>query len=74
MPQSEFLKWVDFYKINPFDDMHRYYRPAALLATTMGGNAKNALEWLQPEVYAGDYAQSDINVFKAFGIKPPVKG
>ena len=74
MTQKEFLQWVEYYKLYPFDDFSRYYKPAALIASSMGTETKKALDWLQPEVYDGDFNEADINTFKALGITPPVKG
>lgn len=71
MTQKEFLAWIEYYKNFPFDDYYRYHRPAALISATNGANVKDSLEWLQPEVYTGDFSQADINTFKAFGISPP---
>jgi hypothetical protein len=69
MTQCEFQSWIEFYKTNPFDDLHRYYRPAALVYAAMGGKAEAGIEYLQPEIYSGEFDQADINVLKAFGIK-----
>lgn len=74
MTQAEFLSWVEYYKHYPFDDVNRYYKPAVLIASSFGVDAKKAFDWLQPEVYDSDFSEADINTFKAFGIKPPVKG
>jgi hypothetical protein len=72
MSQAEFLAWVQFYRLYPFDDFHRYYRPAALVAHSMGGgDMKERLEWLQPDPTYSGYSQAEVNSFKAFGITPP---
>lgn len=48
MSQEEFLSWADFYSGWPFDDFHRYHRPAALVAGGLGGGDMQArLDWLQ---------------------------
>lgn len=49
MPQAEFQRWIEFYKHFPFDDLHRYHRPAALIASRWGGDVQPLLEWLQPD-------------------------
>ena len=47
MTQPEFLAWLEFYRLFPFDDRHRYHRPAALISTALGGGELQArLEWL----------------------------
>jgi hypothetical protein len=70
MPQSEFIQWIEFYKENPFDDYHRFLRPAALIASSNGADMKKSLEWLQPEPQYEGYSDADMNTFKALGIKP----
>jgi len=70
MTHAEFVAWIEFYKLYPFDDYHRFYRPAALISATMGGKVEKSLEWLQPEVIDGDYSEADINTIKAFGLRP----
>jgi len=77
MSSAEFERWADFYKIQPFDDFHVHYRPAALIARCMsGGNVSEMLEWLQPkELYnseESEYSEADLKTFQALGItKPP---
>ena len=72
MTQPEFLAWVEFYKLYPFDDFHRFYRPAALVAGSFGGgDMQQRLEWLQPDPAAADLTLADMNTLKAFGFKPP---
>lgn len=72
MTQAEFVQWREFYRRYPFDDFHRFHRPAALVAGAFGGGDMTArLEWLQPPVWDGDYSEADMNTFKAFGFKPP---
>jgi hypothetical protein len=78
MTQPEFLEWVEFYKLYPFDDYHRYFRPAALIAGAFGGNTQDALDarlnWLQPTPTTG-YSEADLNTFKALGMpRPPPRG
>jgi hypothetical protein len=74
MSHAEFLRWQEYYNISPFDDMHRHYRPAALIARSMsGGDVSEMLEWLQPrEAENEGYSDADIQTFKALGMsKPP---
>jgi len=74
MSHPEFLSWLDFYELHPFDDLHRFYRPAALVATALGGGAiEDRLDWLEPPaaVASGQLSDADMNTLKAFGIKPP---
>ena len=37
MTHREFESWKRFYALRPFDDKHRYHRPAAVVAHSMGG-------------------------------------
>lgn len=70
MSQAEFLEWIKFYRLFPFDDMHRYHRPAALIAQSMaGGDVKQKLDWLMPEPVPEGMTVADYNTLKAFGIK-----
>lgn len=76
MSQSEFERWIDFYQLSPFDDLHRHHRPAALIARSMsGGDIEDMLKWLQPQVTSeeeSEYNEADIATFKALGMsKPP---
>ncbi|OJX04575.1 MAG: hypothetical protein BGO72_21420 [Burkholderiales bacterium 70-64] len=48
MTQAEFESWIEFYRRWPFDDRHRYYRPAAFIAASAGAKLEQALDWLQP--------------------------
>jgi hypothetical protein len=70
MSQAEFIQWIEFYKLTPFDDYHRFQRPAVLVAASMGADMKQAIAWLQPEPEFEGYSDADINTFKALGIKP----
>lgn len=75
MTQKEFQSWIEFYRAYPFDDLHRYHRPAALISTSMaGGEIKDRIDWLQPELLPNDINQADIATMKAFGFKPSAKG
>lgn len=72
MPQSEFDSWCEFYRAWPFDDMHRYHRPAALISTSMaGGDIQERLDWLQPPSWASEYSSADLRTIRALGFKPP---
>jgi len=76
MSSAEFERWADFYKIQPFDDFHVHYRPAALIARCMsGGNVSEMLEWLQPREPDTEegYSEADIQTFKALGMSKPPK-
>lgn len=70
MTQPEFLEWCEFYRMYPFDDMHRYHRPAAHIAQSIaGGDVEDRLEWLQPDPRTEGMSAADIRTMRAFGIK-----
>lgn len=72
MLHAEFQAWGEFYRLYPFDDMHRYHRPAALVSVSMGGGeVQERLDWLQPPSWASDYSSADIRTLRAFGLTPP---
>lgn len=74
MTRLEFEEWTQYYKLFPFDDYHRFHRPAALVANSMGGGSmRDKLEWLQPDpAYAG-MSEADARTLAAFGLKPPAR-
>ena len=63
--------------MHPFDDMHRYHRPAALISRSMSGSEiEPMLEWLQPDYSASkdtEYSEEDLRTFKALGLEKPPK-
>lgn len=68
MTQAEFESWQEFYAMSPFDDLHRYHRPAALIATSMaGGDVSDRIEWLHPS--GNDLSEADMKTLKAFGLR-----
>lgn len=78
MSAVEFQAWVDFYRLQPFDDLHRYHRPAALVATGLGGgDVADALRWLEDgpvspampiDGSAPHYTDADRATLQAFGM------
>jgi hypothetical protein len=74
MSQEEWDSWLSFYRAYPFDDFHRYHRPAALVAHSMGGgDISKKLEWLQPEPIPEGMTLADFETMKAFGITPETR-
>lgn len=70
--EREFLSWVAFYRACPFDDRHRYHRPAALIAHSMGGaDIAQLMDWLQPEPLPDGLSAVDMSMLKAFGVRRP---
>lgn len=79
MTVPEFHAWVAFYKQNPFDDYHRFYRPAALISNSMSGREfDDSLAWLEkrPSVLAAvdigaadRFSAADIATIQALRMK-----
>lgn len=66
MTQPEFLTWCEHFRLYPFDDYHRYHRPAALVSVSMsGGEIQQRLDWLQPD--QSDMSDADMATLRAFG-------
>ena len=71
MTQREFASWAEFYRLFPFDDRHRYHRPAALVSTALGGGKyDDRLEFLSPEPQPPGLSKVDLSIIKALGLKP----
>lgn len=67
--RTELLDWIAFYERHPFDDYHRFVRPAALVSASLGGgNVMDRIKWLQPAPDDG-MTDADMNTLRAFGIK-----
>lgn len=67
MTQVEYMAWVDFYQRWPFCDLHRFHRPAALVAHSMGGgDLQKRLDWLAPPA-GGEHTDADRDLFRAGG-------
>jgi len=70
MSLAEFERWAEFYRMHPFDDLHRYHRPAALIAHSFsGGDIEQMLDFLQPPYVPEDMTEADMNTLRAFRIK-----
>lgn len=79
MTNAEFLSWQQYFEEAPFDDHHRYHRPALLVAQSMaGGDIKPKLEFLVPpkadglsEQVPGGLSQADLRTIAALGVELP---
>jgi hypothetical protein len=70
MTQAEYQSWIEFYQAFPFDDYHRFYRPAAMVAGAMaGGDLQARLNWLQPDQSTSGMNDADMTTLRAFGYK-----
>jgi hypothetical protein len=56
----------------PFDDFHRFHRPAALLSVSMaGGDVQDRLDWLAPDPAEAGMSAADrrtVRAMRALGI------
>jgi len=78
MSQRELRSWQKFYEESPFDDLHRYHRPAALLAQVqVSGDFSERLDWLvdgidlrlaQEASMAGRFSEAELRTFAALGM------
>jgi hypothetical protein len=75
MTVAEFKAWAEFYGHYPFDDLHRFHRPAAVIAASMGAKDayQKALDHLAPEPIPEGMSAVDLSVYKAFGMAPRAK-
>ena len=72
MTPAEIEIWRHYYRLFPFDDAHRFHRPAALVAARMGGDGfEKDLQFLHPEPFVGDFTDADMRTLQAFGLKGP---
>lgn len=75
MTHAELEAWREFHLVNPIDDHHRIYRPAALQAAAfVSGDHKNEavqgyLDWLEPQPLI--FSDIDKRTLAALGVKPP---
>lgn len=83
MTQQEFLAWREFYLQFPFDDFHRFHRPAAMVSAASAGKDMNdvitgRLKWLAPSQSkhpnAHGWSEAELNSFAAHGMAPPKRG
>ena len=49
MTDGEFLAWAAFHRQWPLDDHNRIYRPAAVIAASMGGGYQEKLDFMSPQ-------------------------
>jgi hypothetical protein len=65
MSASEFKQWVAFFSMYPFDDAHRYHRPAAVVAHSFGGKYDDVLEFLSPEPLPPGMSAADARTMRS---------
>ena len=72
MSMTEFLSWQEYYAEAPFDDHHRFHRPAVLVSSSMaGGDARDKFEFLVPMTQDEEsgFSSADLKTLAAFGVK-----
>lgn len=70
MTQPEFIAWVEYFRLYPFDDLHRFHRPAALVAQSLGGGEIHTrLDWLHPDPRNAQLGDADLTTLRALGFK-----
>lgn len=67
MPAADIDGFRAFFELYPFDDLHRYHRPAALIASAFGGKYEDRLGFLAPSPEDPTLSEADRNVAKALG-------
>lgn len=67
MPADERATWIEFYKLYPFDDFHRYQRPAAFIRSGMAGSYEAGLDFLAPEPTMVGLSAADVSMMRAMG-------
>lgn len=55
--------------MHPFDDLHRFHRPAALLAAVKGYSMETAIDYLHPPNRVDNIDEVGLSVMRALGIK-----
>jgi hypothetical protein len=66
MPDDERSSWIEFYTLYPFDDEHRYYRPAALIKANSDEGFTKLLRFLQPDPTAAHLSAVDQQIIAMF--------
>lgn len=56
-----------FFEFHPFDDLHRFHRPAALIASAFGGKYEDRLAFLAPVPQDPNLSDADRDLSKALG-------
>jgi hypothetical protein len=65
MSASEFSAWKAFFLMYPFDDAHRFHRPAAAVAASFGGKYDDLIEFLSPEPVPPGMNQHDARTLRS---------
>lgn len=78
MVPSEFDGWIDYFDRHPFDDLHRYHRPALADTLIRGGLPfDKVLDWMKdgepmaPREMTPE--EADAQTLRTFGLSRPRK-
>lgn len=63
----ELAGWRTFFELYPFDDLHRYHRPATAIAGSLGAKPEQVLQYLSPEPIDAAMSDADRDIAKALG-------
>jgi len=69
MTAPEFNAWVEFYKDFPFDDFHRYHKPALVASGRFFNEANDMLDYLQKPQVDEELTDVDMSFLKLFGVR-----
>ena len=67
MPAADLDGFRSFFELYPFDDLHRFHRPAAVVGAAFGGKYESILGFLAPSLDNPALSDADRDVAKALG-------
>ena len=67
MPAADLDGFKCFFELYPFDDLHRFHRPAAVVGSAFGGKYESILGFLAPSPDNPALSDADRDVAKALG-------
>jgi hypothetical protein len=63
----ELAGWRAFFELYPFDDLHRFHRPASAIAGSFGAKPEQVLKYLSPDPIDSALSDADRDVATALG-------
>lgn len=73
MPRKDYEAFRQFYQLFPFDDHHRFHKPAAVIAASMGMKMEDSMRVLDPPPNESGWSQAELNSFRSGGVTPPFR-
>lgn len=67
MPAADLDGFKAFFELYPFDDLHRFHRPAAVVGSAYGGKYESIVAFLAPSPDSPELSDADRDVAKALG-------